>query len=96
MIKTPDARWRLATQDIRLDQFESQSAVLFHCASGNTHLLDLFGACLVRFLQQGAMQQSELVFRVAESLNFELEEALQVHLETTLDSLQRLEVIEKL
>lgn len=71
-------------------------AVLFHCASGDTHLLDMFGACLVTLLQQGTMPQAELFDNVSEQLNYQLDEALQTHLETTLSSLQKLEIIELL
>ena len=67
--------WRLAHSEIRLHSFAPESSVLFHCASGDTHMLDLFGSTIITVLEKGLVTESVMYSKVAGILNYELDDS---------------------
>ena len=58
-------------------------------------MLDLFGSTIITVLEKGLVTESVMYSKVAEMLNYELDDALVEHLQALLETLQKLDIIEQ-
>jgi len=90
-----DTIWQLTLGDLQWRGWDDQW-VVYHAASGDTHLVDLMGGEVLRALQQAPMDTATVVAQVAASLGVPAgqNEALREQVERLLQKLEELGLVE--
>lgn len=90
-----DTIWQLALDDLQWRGWDDQW-IVYHAASGDTHLLDLLGGEVLRALQQAPLNVAALVEQVAIRLEVPAseKEELREQVERLLQKLEELGLME--
>lgn len=67
--------------------------IVYHCQSGDAHLLNVIAVAALQMLQKTPLTESELTNRIAESLGLESCETLCHNLETLLQRFDELGLV---
>jgi PqqD family protein of HPr-rel-A system len=90
-------RWRLLTaSSLKFHAWPGEEFVLvFHSASGDTHLVDALSAEVLRRLQDGPLTEETLWRRLLEQTGFSVEEFPLDRLQPILTQLEQLSLVER-
>ena len=96
MTSTETARWKVNSEfPLRWRSWDDEF-VVYNSGSGDTHLLDPVAAEALQNLEQESADLSELVVRVAVSLEIESDTDFASYLEKLLSDLYKLGLIERI
>lgn len=89
----PSTRWSVdGNCDLRWRTWGDE-CIVYHCQSGDTHLLNTIAAEALKLLQQSPASADELTKLVASSLDLEANKALLQHMEKLLATFDELGLI---
>ena len=95
MTSNKAARWKVNSGFPLHWQSWDDEFVVYNSGSGDTHLLDPVAAEALQNLEQESADLSELVDRVAASLEIEPDSEFSAYLEQLLSDLHKLELIQR-
>jgi PqqD family protein of HPr-rel-A system len=87
-------RWVAQSSELLWRAWDDHEVVVYHIPSGNTHVLNLVAAEALHALERDALDSSELVERVASSLETSPDDTFGQHIEKLLAQFDELGLIE--
>lgn len=94
MTRAKTERWRAVRGFPLYWHHWDNEFVVYNSGSGDTHLLDVLAAEVLKILDRGPANLLELVQKVAASLEIEVDRDLSAYLETRLADFHKLGLIE--
>jgi PqqD family protein of HPr-rel-A system len=94
-VTTPDVKWCVPReQELRWRHWKDQH-VVYHCQSGDTHLLNELAARTLRRLVEEPVEPEALVLHVAAALELEADSQLRRHIRELLFRFEELGLVDR-
>ena len=90
------SKWRIYEGYEILNRSFGDQYVVYHCGSGDTHLLDQVSFCVLNELNGQVRSFEQLLEKLTEEFEFELPEQSQNYLSNLMSELQNQTIIERL
>lgn len=90
------SRWRIAAGYKILNRHFGDQYAIYHCGSGDTHLLDSIPFFVLKKVSEGVQSFEQLLATVKEEFEYESPDQPRDYLQSVLIELQNLNIIERL
>jgi PqqD family protein of HPr-rel-A system len=90
------SKWRIPDGYEILSRPFGDQFVVYHCGSGDTHLLDQVSFCVLNELNGHVCSYEQLLEKITDQIEFELPEQSQKYLNDLISEFQKLSIIERI